>query len=167
LRLFASESTTTTNTPRTHCNTLLVPRLLLGEAEMGRGHRQNGGQQQERHLDATWARHLNWTSSGQLIFGQFPRKIVPGMHTPRRKRKTAKGKSVSCAIAHTGLDYSIANMGSAIFFSPNAHQQQHFATSFNAFRHTSSDAQNITLFFSLSPKLCRGTYANQLHSDVS
>jgi hypothetical protein len=26
------------------------------------------------------ARHLNWTFSGQLIFGQFPRKIVPGMH---------------------------------------------------------------------------------------
>ena len=93
------------------------------------------------------ARHLNWTFSGQLIFGQFPRKIVPGMHIPRRKRKTAKGKSVSCAIAHTGLDYSIVNMGSAIFFSPNTHQQQHFATSFNAFRHTSSDAQNITLFF--------------------
>ena len=92
-------------------------------------------------------RHLNWTFSGQLIFGQFPRKIVPGMHIPRRKRKTAKGKSVSCAIAHTGLDYSIVNMGSAIFFSPNTHQQQHFATSFNAFRHTSSDAQNITLFF--------------------
>jgi hypothetical protein len=38
-------------------------------------------------------------------------------------------------------------MGSVIFFSPNTHQQQHFATSFNAFRHTSSDAQNITLFF--------------------
>jgi hypothetical protein len=38
-------------------------------------------------------------------------------------------------------------MGSAIFFSPNTHQQQHFAPPFNAFRHTSSDAQNITLFF--------------------
>ena len=98
-------------------------------------------------LPCRGARHLNWTFSGQLIFGQFPRKIVPGMHIPRRKRKTAKGKSVSCAIAHTGLDYSIVNMGSAIFFSPNTHQQQHFATSFNAFRHTSSDAQNITLFF--------------------
>ena len=96
---------------------------------------------------ATQSRHLNWTFSGQLIFGQFPRKIVPGMHIPRRKRKTAKGKSVSCAIAHTGLDYSIVNMGSTIFFPPNTHQQQHFATSFNAFRHTSSDAQNITLFF--------------------
>jgi hypothetical protein len=30
----------------------LGSRLLLGEAEMGPGHRQNGGQQQERHLDA-------------------------------------------------------------------------------------------------------------------
>jgi hypothetical protein len=39
---------------------------------------------------AAGPRHLNWTFSGQLIFGQFPRKIVPGMHIPRRKRKTAK-----------------------------------------------------------------------------
>ena len=48
---------------------------------------------------------------------------MPGVHIPRRKRKTAKGKSVSCAI-HTGLDYSVVNMGSAIFFPPNTHQQQ-------------------------------------------
>jgi hypothetical protein len=27
--------------------------LLLGEADMAPGHRQKGGQQQERHLDAT------------------------------------------------------------------------------------------------------------------
>ena len=31
----------------------LGSRLQLGEAEMGPGHRQNGGQQQERHLDAS------------------------------------------------------------------------------------------------------------------
>ena len=91
------------------------------------------------------SRHLNWTFSSQLNFGQFPTKIVPGMHIPRRKRKTAKGKSVSCAIAHTGLDYSIVNMGSAIFFPPNTHQQQHFATSCNAFLDTSSDAHKYLL----------------------
>jgi hypothetical protein len=28
---------------------------------------------------AVGARHRNWTFSGQLIFGQFPRKIVPGI----------------------------------------------------------------------------------------
>jgi hypothetical protein len=122
-------------------------------------------------LDTTSQLGLFWPA-GQLIFGQFqfPRKAVPGMHIPQRKRKTAKakGKSVSCAIAHTGLDYSVVNMGSAIFFSPNTHQQQHLATPLNAFRHTSSDAQNTTFCFSSSPaKLCRGTYANQLHSDVS
>jgi hypothetical protein len=103
-------------------------------------------------------RHLNWALSGQLTFGQFPRKIAPGMHIPQRKRKTAKGKSVCCAKAHTGLDYSIVNMRSAIFPPPNTHLQQHFAKSFNAFRYTFSDVQDITLFFLRvpSPKLCRG-----------
>jgi hypothetical protein len=109
--------------------------------------------------------------SGAVLFDPAPGGALVRAYTGHTKsictRGAAKGKSVSCAIAHTGLDYSIVNMGSAICFSPNTHQQQHFATPFNAFRHTSSDAQNITLFFLRVPNLCRGTYANQLHSDVS
>jgi hypothetical protein len=43
----------------------LGSRLLLGEAEMGPGHRQNGGQQQERHLDATRNRQLDPKGAGE------------------------------------------------------------------------------------------------------
>jgi hypothetical protein len=91
----------------------LKPGDARGRGWVG-GQSEGEGGRSVQEMAVPWvthtARHLNWTFSGQLTFGQFPRKIAPGMHIPRRKRKTAKGKSVCCAIAHTGLDYSIVNI---------------------------------------------------------
>jgi hypothetical protein len=82
-----------------------------------------------------------WTTTSQLdLFWPANFRPIPQQKDSAWDAHTAK--SVSCAIAHTGLDYSIANMGSAIYFSPNTHQQQHFATSFNAFRHMAGPGNN-------------------------
>jgi hypothetical protein len=98
-------------------------------------------------------RHPNCTFSGQLISGQFPRKAVPGMHIPRRKRKTAKGQGEVGFLRYSPYGPWLLGCqhGKYHIFFPEYPSTTTFRNTLQCISPylppPSSDAQNITLFF--------------------